>query len=138
LRPVFVVLEWLLALAALLLLLWRLLPFESWLLHLQAPAPAITAIQQRLYRQARAWGVAADAARTPHEFEQAFATQLERFAARPRLAPTVSALQSDLAWLTALYTRLLFSPTPPTSAEHHQAVRTWLRLRQSLRRLRYS
>ncbi len=138
LRPLFIVLEWLLAIAGLLMLLWRLLPFESWLLHLQAPEPAITAIQQRLYRQAHAWGVAADAARTPHEFNTAFSTRLERFAARPRLAPTVASLQADLDWLTAMYARLLFSPHPPTSAEHHQAVRTWLRIRQGLRRLRYS
>jgi hypothetical protein len=138
LRPVFVVLEWLLAITGLLLLLWRLLPFESWLLHLQAPEPAITTIQQRLYRQGRLWGVAADAARTPHEFNTALSGRLEHFTARPRLAPTVTALQADLDWLTSLYTRLLFSPHPPTPEEHHQAVRTWLRLRQSLRRLRYS
>ena len=138
LRPLLVFMEWILATLAVAMLLWRILPFESWLLHLQPADKAITIIQQRLYYQGRAWGVAADAARTPHEFNRAFSTRLERFTGRPRLAPTLAALQADLDFLTGLYTRLLFSPRPPTPGEHHQAVRNWVRIRQCLRKLRYS
>ena len=133
--PSLPLLGWLLVGLVILLLLWRLLPVESWLLELQPAEQALTAIQQRLYRQGRLWGVAADAARTPHEFARAFSARLARLAERPRLAPTVAALQTDLDWLTGLYARLLFSPHPPTQQEHRLAVRHYLRLRQSLRKL---
>ena len=138
LRPSLVILEWLLVSLGLLLLIWRFLPFESWLLNLQPADKALTTIHRRLYRQGRAWGVPADAARTPHEFARAFSGQMERFTRQARLAPTVAALQADLDYLTGLYARLLFSPLPPTPQEHRQAVQNWIRLRQGLRKLRYS
>ena len=45
---------------------------------------------------------------------------------------------NDLDWLTGLYTRLLFSPRPPTHAEHHQAIHTWVRIRRGLRKFHNS
>jgi hypothetical protein len=138
LRPALAILGWVLACLVLLLLLWWLLPFESWLLNHQPAEKAILTIQSRLYRQGHAWGLAAEAARTPLEFARAFSGRLERFSGRARLAPILASLQSDFDWLAGLYARLLFSPHPPSSKEHHQAVRTWHRIRQSLRKLRYS
>ena len=138
LRPSLIILGWVLAWLALVLLLGWFLPFESWLLYLQPASKAIPAIQQRLYRQGRTWGLPADAARTPHEFSRAFSSRLERFAGRASLAPTLASLPADLDFLTNLYSRLLFSPRPLKPAEHRQAVHTWGRLRRSLRKLRYS
>ncbi len=137
LRQPLTILEWILTVLAVLLLLWLLLPIESWLLTLRPADQAITAIQQRLYRLARAWDVAADASRTPHEFAEAFSIQMERFSRNPRLAPVITSLRTDVNWLTALYTRLLFSSHPPTQLEHHQAVRNWRQIRQGLHKIRY-
>ena len=123
---------------AILLLLWFLLPFESWLLYLRPAEEAITTIQQRLYRQGRSWGVAPDAARTPHEFAHVLSATLERSVRNHRVAQVTVSLQADVSWLTNLYTRLLFSPHPPTKEEHYQAVRNWARIRRGLRRIRYS
>ena len=128
-------LEWVLAGLAIYLLLRPILPIESWLLTLRPADKAITAIYHRLYRQGRAWGVAADASRTPHEFADAFSAQLERFAGNQRLAPVIATLHTDLDWLTELYARLLFSPHPPTRSEHRQAVQAWRRLRRGLSRV---
>jgi transglutaminase-like putative cysteine protease len=119
-------------------LLWRLLPWERWWLTLRPADKAITTIHKRLYRQGHAWGVPVEAGRTPHEFAEAFSTRLERFTGNQRLAPVVAAIQADVQWLTGIYTRLLFSPHPPTQAEHLQAVRNWGNIRKGLRRIRYS
>jgi hypothetical protein len=132
------ILEWILTSLAVCMLLWLLLPFESWLLYLRPADQAITAIHHRLYLQGHAWGVAANATRTPHEFAEAFSIRLDRFTGNQRLAPTVTALHMDVIWLTDLYARLLFSLHPPTRAEHHQAVRNWMRIRKGLRKIRYS
>ncbi|HVM72382.1 MAG TPA: transglutaminase-like domain-containing protein, partial [Anaerolineales bacterium] len=78
LRPSLAVLEWCLAILGILLLAWRFNPLDSWLLHWQPAEKAIPAILQRLYRAGRAWGVAARASRTPHEFARAFSACLER------------------------------------------------------------
>jgi hypothetical protein len=121
-----------------LLIILRLLPVESWFLALRPADKAITTIHRRLYRQGRAWGVAPNAARTPHEFARAFAAKLDRFAGNQRLAPLTVSLQADLNGLTALYTRLLFSPHPPTQADHRQAVQNWARIRKGLRKIRLS
>jgi hypothetical protein len=80
--------------------------------------------------------VCVDAARTPHEFIRAFADRLERFSGNKRLAPLTTALQSDLNWLTELYTHLLFSSHPPTQEQHRQAVQNWARIRKTLRKIR--
>ena len=138
LRQPLLVLESILIGLAILLLAWLLLPLESWLLRLRPPEKAITAIHQRLYRQGRAWGVVPNAARTPHEFADAFSTKLERFSGNKRLAQIAISVQLDVNWLTALYTRLLFSLHPPTQEEHRQAVQNWARIRKGLRKIRYS
>jgi hypothetical protein len=138
LRQPLLILMFVLAGMAILLLLWRLLPFESWLLNLRSADKAITVIQQRLYRQGHAWGVAVDAARTPHEYANILLVKLERFAGNPRLAPITADLRLNVNWLTNLYTRLLFSPYPPTPEEHRQAVRNWARIRKGLNKIRNS
>lgn len=138
LRRPLLVLEFILAGLLVLLLVGLLLPVESWYLTLRPAEKAIPAIQQRLYRQGRVWGVASDAARTPAEFAQALSLKLERFKANQRLAAVTVSLLADLDWLTALYTRLLFSQHPPSQAEHRQAVQNWARLRKSLRKIRNS
>jgi transglutaminase-like putative cysteine protease len=132
------ILEFVLAGLAILALLWLLLPLESWFLFLRPANKAITTIHHRLYRRGRAWGVAADPARTPHEFASAFAARLARFAGDQRMASVTVSLQADVNWLTILYTRLLFSPHPPTQEEHYQAVRIWARIRKGLRKIRAS
>jgi transglutaminase-like putative cysteine protease len=121
-----------------LLLLWRILPWETWLLNLRSPEKAIPAIHRRLYRLGHAWGVPANAARTPHEFARAFVASLENITTNPRLAPTVASVQADVQGLTGIYTRLLFSPIPPTPQDHRQAVNTLANIRRGLRRIRYS
>ncbi len=131
-------LEFVLAGLAILLLLWLLLPFESWLLYLRPAEKAITTIHQRLYRQGRSWGVAPNAARTPHEFAQALFATLERSVRNHPLAQDTVSLKADVGWLTNLYTRLLFSPHPPTKKEHYQAVRNWARIRRGLRKIHHS
>ncbi len=119
------------------LLVWRSSLFESWQLYLRPGDQAVKTIFHRLYRRGRAWGIPADAARTPHEFASALLTRLEQRPARKHSTPPVlAAVRADLGWLTALYTRLLFSPFLPSRSEHHQAVRAWGRLRQALFRLR--
>ena len=138
LRQPLIILGWVSAGLILMLLLWQLLPFETWLLHLRPADQAIRTIHKRLYRQGHAWGLEANASRTPYEFAQAFSLRLERFTTNRRLSPVIVALQTDLNWLTSLYARLLFSQRPPSPEEHHQAVRIWLRIRQGLRKLRYS
>ena len=138
LRQSLLILEFVLPGLVILLLLWRLLPLESWFLYLHPADKAILVIHQRLYRQGRAWGVAPDSARTPHEFANALSAKLERFAANQRLAPVTDSLQTDVNWLTSLYNRLLFSPRLPTHAEHYQAVRNWVRIRKGLRKIRNS
>ncbi len=137
LRLPLLTLEIVLAVVALLLLFWLVLPLESWFLRLRPTEKAITSIQHRLYRQGHAWGVVPDAARTPHEFAGAFSAKLGRFAGNQRLAPLAVSLQAEVNWLTALYTRLLFSPHPPTHAEHLQAVQNWACIRKGLRKIRY-
>lgn len=122
-----------LALGGVLLLL--LLPVRDWLLYLRPAGQAIPIIYHRLYRRGSAWDLPADSSRTPHEFAAALAAQLERLAGNQRLAPHVGAARRDLEQLTDLYTRLLFSPRLPTSAERHQAVRSWRRIRRGLSRL---
>jgi transglutaminase-like putative cysteine protease len=122
---------------AILLLLWFFLPFESWFLYLRPTDKAIMTIQQRLYRQGRSWGVAPDAARTPHEFAQALSAMFERSARKQPLAPVIVSLKSDVNWLTDVYTRLLFSPHPPTQQEHFHAVNNWARIRRGLRKIRH-
>jgi hypothetical protein len=117
-------------------LLALLLPIDRWILLARPAKAAVTTIYHRLYRQGRRWGVDADSARTPHEFAAALSVRLEKLAKNERLASTIAALLTDLDWLTSLYTRLLFSPHPPTRDEHYRAVRTWKRLHQKLWRLR--
>ena len=117
-------------------LLALLLPIERWILLARPAEAAVTTIYRRLYRQGRRWGVDADAARTPHEFVVAIVSRLEKFVENEGLAPAIATLRIDLDWLTNLYTRLLYSPFPPTHDEHLQAVHTWKRLRQRLLRLR--
>ncbi len=131
-------LEFVLAGLAILLLLWVLLPFESWLLYLRPADKAITTIHQRLYRLGNSWGVAPDAARTPHEFAHALYATLDRSVRNHPLAQATVSLKADVGWLTNLYTRLLFSPHPPTRQEHYQAVRNWARIRTGLRNIRHS
>jgi len=106
------------------------------LLTLRPAEKAIPTIYHRLYRLARTWGVSVNAARTPHEFIRAFADRLERFSGNKHLAPLTTALQSDLNWLTELYTHLLFSSHPPTQEQHRQAVQNWARIRKTLRKIR--
>jgi hypothetical protein len=129
-------LEFILTGLAILLISWLVLPIESWWLTMRPAEKAIQTIYHRLYRLARSWGVSKDAARTPHEFTRAFADRLERFSGSKRLAPLTTALQSDLNWLTELYTHLLFSPHPPTQEQHRQAVQNWARIRKTLRKIR--
>jgi transglutaminase-like putative cysteine protease len=123
---------------ACLLIAWLVLPVEAWWLTWRPSGKAIPGIYQRLYRLARLWGVSADAARTPHEFAQAFMDRLERFSGNQRLIPLTTAVQADLDWLTELYTHLLFSPHTPTREQHRQAVQNWSRIRKTLRKLRNS
>jgi len=137
-RQPLLILEGVLAGLALLLLFWLLLPLESWFLTLRPTDKAIASIQRLLYRQGRAWGVAPNAAHTPHEFADLFSTKLERFAGNQRLAPITVSMQADVNWLTGLYTRLLFSPHAPTKEEHRQAVQNWSRIRKGLRKIRRS
>jgi transglutaminase-like putative cysteine protease len=132
------ILEFVLAGLVVLLLLWLLLPVESWLLYLRTTDKAITTIHQRLYRQGRAWGVASDPARTPYEFAESFSSKLERFSRNQRLAPVILSLQADVKGLTKLYTCMLFSPHRLTRDEHHQAVQNWANIRKGLRKIRYS
>jgi transglutaminase-like putative cysteine protease len=117
-------------------LLLRLLPFESWLLTLRPTDKALTAIQHRLYRLGRSWGIPANAARTPHEFASVLLLKLDRFSGNPRLAQITADLQSNVNWLTGLYARLLFSPNPPTREEHLQAVRYWEHVRKGIYKIR--
>jgi hypothetical protein len=131
-------LEFVLAGLAILLLLWVLLPFESWLLYLRPADKAITTIHQRLYRQGRSWGVAPDAARTPHEFAKVLSAMLERAARNHPLAQATLSLKADIGWLTNLYMRLLFSPHSPSKEEHYQAVRNWASIRRGLRKIHHS
>ena len=138
LRKPLTILEFTLVGLILIALGWRLLPLESWLLTLRPADKAITTIHQRLYRLGRALGVASNAARTPHEFANAFSLKMERYAGNKRLAPVTVAINTDVNLLTDLYTRLLFSPHPPTPEEHQQAIRNWARIRKGLRKVRYS
>ena len=124
-----------LAILAIFLLSRFFQPLESWRLYLLPAEKAIPIIHQLLYRRARAWGLAADAARTPNEFAGAFSVSLDRFAGNHRLAPTISALRRDVNWLTDLYVRFLFSPHLPTQPERRQAVRNWSRIRRSFFKL---
>jgi hypothetical protein len=135
LRLPILILEFVLAGLAVLLLLWLFLPIESWFLYLLPADKAITTIHQRLYHQGRVWGVLPEPSRTPHEFAKALSARLEHFARNNRLAPITISLQADLNWLTNLYTRLLFSPHVPTQEEHHQAVRNWARIRRGMRKI---
>jgi transglutaminase-like putative cysteine protease len=135
LRPLSKIFGMVLAGLAVLLLILLPLPLESWQLYLRPTDQAVKTIYRRLYRRGRAWGIPADAARTPYEFALALSARLERRAGNQRLAPIVSALRADLDCLTSLYTRLLFGPHPLTRDEHRQAVRTWAHLRRTLFRL---
>jgi transglutaminase-like putative cysteine protease len=138
LRQPLLILELVLVGLLILLILWLFSPLENWWLALRPAEQAITTIQRRLYRQGRAWGVTANAARTPHEFAGALSHRLERYAGDKRLASTVAALHSDVNGLTELYVRLLFSPHALTRAEHLQAIQNWARIRKGLRRIRNS
>ena len=135
-RQTLLTLEFIMTGLAILLISWLVLPIESWWLTMRPAGKAIPTIYRRLYRLARAWGVSKDAARTPHEFARAFTDRLERFSGSQHLAPLTTALQSDLNWLTELYTHLLFSPHPPTQEQHRQAVQNWARIRKTLRKIR--
>ena len=130
--------EFVLVALSVLLFIWLFLPWESWWLTLRPADKAITAIHRRLYRQGHVWGVPINAARTPHEFAEAFSTKLENFTAHKRLTPIVAAVQADVQWLTGVYVRLLFSPHPPSQEEHRQAVQNWANIRKGLRKIRYS
>jgi hypothetical protein len=63
---------------------------------------------------------------------------MQRYAGNRRLAPITTAINTDVDWLTSLYTRSLFSPQPPTPEEHQRAVRNWARIRKGLRKIRNS
>jgi transglutaminase-like putative cysteine protease len=131
-------LESILAGTALLMIAWLFLPVESWLLNLQSTGKALTIIHRRLYRQGRTLGVPGDAARTPHEFASAFSTKLDQYARNRHLGALVRSLQADVDGLTALYTRLLFSPRPPSTPEQRQAIQIWAHVRKNLRKIRHS
>jgi transglutaminase-like putative cysteine protease len=122
--------------AAGIILLLALLPFESWLLYFRPADQAVRTIYNRLYRRGYSWGIEALAGRTPNEFTTVLAARLEKLAKNKRLTTKVSSARADLDWLTDLYTRLLFSQDPPTQAEHHRAVQTWVRLNWKLLWLR--
>ena len=130
--------EFVLAGLALLLILWRFLPVESWWLSLRPVEQSLPAIQRQLYHQGRSWGVTTGADYTPHEFAKAFSLIMTRYERNPRMLPFVADLREDVQRLTDLYTRLLFSQHPPTPEEHKQAVRNWARVRKSLRKIRNS
>jgi hypothetical protein len=117
-------------------LLLCLLPIRDWVLYLHPVDKAVQVIYRRIYRQGRRWGIPPDAARTPHEFSLALVSRLERITASQRMAPLVLLLREDLSDLTLLYTRLLFSPYQPERSDQLRAIRTWMRLRRGLQRMR--
>jgi transglutaminase-like putative cysteine protease len=109
-----------------------LFPFESWILLLVPTDRAVTIIYHRLYRQGRVFHIKRNAARSPLEFTAVFKTSLGHRTSQKRLGPAIAALLTDLDWLTDLYARLLYSPRPPSSREHRQAVWVWYRLQRRL------
>ena len=114
------------------LLILFLFPFESWILLLVPADRAVTIIYHRLYRQGRGFHIKRNAARSPLEFSTVFKTRLGHLTRQKRSGPGVSALLTDLDWLTDLYARLLYSPRPPSPREHRQAVWVWYRLQRRL------
>jgi transglutaminase-like putative cysteine protease len=114
------------------LLILFLFPFESWILLLVPSNHAVTTIYRRLYHQGTGFHINRNASRTPLEFTSVFKTHLGYQIREKRSGLVIASLFTDLDWLTDLYSRLLYSPRPPSPREHRQAVWVWYRLRRRL------
>jgi transglutaminase-like putative cysteine protease len=113
-----------------------LLPLESWWLSRLPTDQALTTIFRRLYRRGRFFGIPPDPARTPNEFTLALDSALENFTANEHRVPLITALRTDLDFLTSLYTRLLFSEYPLQEEEKQKAIQTWAHFRRGIRKVR--
>ena len=131
-QPLYIIGIILAGLAILIIIQW-VLPLESWQLYLRPPDRAVKTIYRRLYRRGRAWGIPADATRTPHEFAAMLAERWGRLEKNERLVPVVASLRADLNHLTDLYTRMVYRDQVIARSEGRRAIATWSRLSRRLR-----
>jgi transglutaminase-like putative cysteine protease len=117
----------LVAAAGYLLLVWAM-RFDEWCLLRLSAGEAVILIYRRLYRQGRAWQIAADRPQTAHEFSARLQESIRPLAAKKWMPARVDFILGSLAWLTELYTRTLYGSRNPDRAEHRRAARTWARL----------
>jgi transglutaminase-like putative cysteine protease len=120
--------------AAALVILLIILSFsaERSILLLCPSDRAVTNIYRRLYRLGSRWFPGNTRTYTPNEFASELSAHLVGQYNKRHLPPTVIAARMELAWLTDLYNRTLYSSCSPTRLEQRRAVQVWFLLRRHL------
>jgi transglutaminase-like putative cysteine protease len=110
---------------------------ERLILLLYPSGRAVTKLYRRVYRLGSSWFAGNNRAYTPYEFATELSARLTEHYQKEHMPPIVTTTRAELAWLTDLYNRTLYSSCSPTRLEHHRAVQTWFRLRRHLSWLRF-
>ncbi|MCB0211351.1 MAG: DUF4129 domain-containing protein, partial [Anaerolineae bacterium] len=109
---------------------WLLI--DGWWLGRLAPTLAITVLFERLQRQSQRLAVAHQPGDTPFEFASALEQTLTGLAQSTRWQAILDNATAEVAWLTQLYVRTLYSAHPPERSDQRQAIALWQRLRRRL------
>ncbi|MCB0194371.1 MAG: DUF4129 domain-containing protein [Anaerolineae bacterium] len=105
---------------------------DGWWLGRLAPSLAITVLFDRLQRQGQRLAIAHQPGDTPFEFAAALEQTITGVAKSTRWEPVLSNAAAEVAWLTQLYVRTLYSTHPPQRSDQRQAIALWQRLRRRL------
>lgn len=105
---------------------------DGWRLRRLEPAAAITVLFGRLEKQSRGLAVTIRPGDTPLEFASALKRKMEEVAKSSRWASSFNEAASEVAWLTQLYVRTLYSSHPPQRHDQIRAIKIWQRLRRRL------
>ena len=105
---------------------------DTWRLQRLSPTGTLTALQQRLYGHGRRLNTPARPGDTPYEFATALAEQITNLASRSRWREQLSPTGPEVARLTDIYMRALFSPDHANPTDQAAAIALWQRLRRRL------
>jgi transglutaminase-like putative cysteine protease len=115
---------------------WRLINMSN---RQRRPREAISRLYQEVYRLGRAFSSDSSPAETPSQFAERLGSRLSEMAHQSRFGNLLAPARGELASLTDVYLRSLYSPRLPTRAELKSVFKLWRRfsLRLHLARLLY-
>jgi transglutaminase-like putative cysteine protease len=119
-------------LLALLPVAWSFL--EERRLSRMPPLESITAIFDRLRRQAKRLQVPILPGMTPAEYSLALAERLSNLEGKERAAESRASARTELGAIADGYARSIYSASPPTTADQQAVLGSWKRLRTRLLR----